>query len=136
MTSNASDRHIDRLVKARWLAIGLSQSDLADILGAALEAPAKAKAAADNVGAERLIDVAEALDIPADRLRERAVGQGAGQGEAEPRSAEFSDSMHSLLDLRLLRAFCMLRDQRTKLMFVHLAEQIAKRQANCTDDAS
>jgi hypothetical protein len=132
MTSSASDRHIDRLVKARWLAIGLSQSDLAEILGAALEAPARAKGTADNVGADRLIDVAEALDIPADRLRERA----AGQGEAELRSAEFSDSMHSLLDLRLLRAFCLLRDQRTKLMFVHLAEQIAKRQANRSGDAS
>ncbi len=131
MTSSASDGHIDRLVKARWLAIGLSQSDLAEILDAAFENPAKTKSAAD-VGVDRLIDVAEALDIPADRLRERA----AGECETELKSAELSDSMHSLLDLRLLRAFCLLRDQRTKLMFVHLAEQIAKRQANRAGDAS
>jgi transcriptional regulator with XRE-family HTH domain len=132
MTGSASDGHIDRLVKARWLAIGLSQSDLAEILGAAFESSAKTKGARDNVGVDRLIDVAEALDIPADRLRERAAGQGA----AELKTAGRSDTLHSLLDLRLLRAFCLLRDQRTKLMFVHLAEQIAKRQANCTDDAS
>jgi hypothetical protein len=131
MTSSASDGHIDRLVKARWLAIGLSQSDLAEILDAAFENPAKAKSTAD-VGVDRLIDVAEALDIPADRLRERA----AGECEAELKSAELSDSMHSLLDLRLLRAFCLLRDQRTKLMFVHMAEQIAKRQANRSGNAS
>ncbi len=132
MTGSASDGHIDRLVKARWLAIGLSQSDLAEILDAAFESPGKARGTADNLGVDRLIDVAEALEIPADRLRERA----AGQCEAELKSAELSDSMQSLLDLRLLRAFCLLRDQRTKLMFVHLAEQIAKRQANPTDDAS
>ena len=35
MTDHASDGQIDRLVKARWLAIGLSQSDLAEVLGAA-----------------------------------------------------------------------------------------------------
>jgi hypothetical protein len=84
MTSSASDGHIDRLVKARWLAIGLSQSDLAEILDAAFEAPVKAKGATDNAGVDRLIDAAEALDIPADRLRERA----ACQGEAELKIAE------------------------------------------------
>jgi|ERR1700749_946764 hypothetical protein len=132
MTSSASDGHIDRLVKARWLAIGLSQSDLADILGAAFENAAKPKPPSEQVGMERLIDVAEALDIPADRLRDRA----AGENDAELKTADISGSMHSLLDLRLLRAFCMLRDQRTKLMFVNLAEQIAKRQANRSGDAS
>jgi hypothetical protein len=80
---------------------------------------------------ERLIDVAEALEIPADRLRDRAAGE-----DAELKTADISGSMHSLLDLRLLRAFCLLRDQRTKLMFVNLAEQIAKRQANRSGDAS
>ena len=132
MTGSASDGHIDRLVKARWLAIGLSQSDLAEILGAAFESAAKPKPASEQVGMERLIDVAEALDIPADRLRDRA----AGEDDAELKTADISGSMHSLLDLRLLRAFCMLRDQRTKLMFVNLAEQIAKRQANRSGDAS
>ena len=132
MTGSASDGHIDRLVKARWLAIGLSQSDLAEILGAAFENAAKPKPVTDQVGMDRLIDVAEALDIPSDRLRDRA----ADEDDAELKAADISGSMHSLLDLRLLRAFCLLQDQRTKLMFVHLAEQIAKRQANRTGDAS
>jgi hypothetical protein len=101
MTSSASDGHIDRLVKARWLAIGLSQGDLAEILDAAFEAPVKAKGATDNAGVDRLIDAAEALDIPADRLRERA----ARQGEAELKIAELSGSMHSLLDSRCCGRF-------------------------------
>jgi hypothetical protein len=36
MTDRISDGHIDRLVKAQWLAVGLSQSDLAEVLGAAI----------------------------------------------------------------------------------------------------
>jgi len=35
-----------------------------------------------------------------------------------------------LLELRLLRAFCQLRDHRTKRLLIHLAEQIVKRQTD------
>ena len=32
--SKSTDGQIDQLVKAKWLALGLSQSDLAEVLGA------------------------------------------------------------------------------------------------------
>ena len=32
--SKSTDGQIDQLVKARWLALGLSQNDLAEVLGA------------------------------------------------------------------------------------------------------
>jgi hypothetical protein len=32
--SNSTEGPIDQLVKARWLALGLSQNDLAEVLGA------------------------------------------------------------------------------------------------------
>jgi ribosome-binding protein aMBF1 (putative translation factor) len=35
MTGGGIDGPLDQLVKARWLAIGLSQTDLAEVLGAA-----------------------------------------------------------------------------------------------------
>ena len=35
MSGKTTDGQIDQLVKARWLAIGLSQNDLAEVLGAA-----------------------------------------------------------------------------------------------------
>ena len=34
MSGKSSDGQIDQLVKARWLALGLSQNDLAEVLGA------------------------------------------------------------------------------------------------------
>ena len=36
MTGKSTDGQIDQLVKAKWLAIGLSQYDLAEVLGAEL----------------------------------------------------------------------------------------------------
>jgi transcriptional regulator with XRE-family HTH domain len=131
--SNATDGHIDRLVKARWLAIGLSQTDLAEVLEAALKQTQKDGNGSNGTDADRLLQVAEALDIPLDFFRSEAVR--TRPEEQDLASAETHGSLHSLLELRLLRAFHELRDQRTKRLLVHLAEQIVKRQANRRGDA-
>jgi hypothetical protein len=128
-TASTSDAQIDRLVKAGWLAIGLSQRDLADVLDAALS-PSAATSSRDELDrSERMIEVAQALDIALGLHR-------AGATEATATSPQLSRSLLSLLDLRLLRAFCQLDDRRTKLMLVHLAEQIVKRRTGRPDDAS
>ncbi len=114
MSNHVSDGQIDRLVKARWLALGLSQSDLAEVLGAFLPGDGIDP---DSLGPGRLKEIADALE--------------ASVLESEPvrtparRNAEM---LQSLLELRMLRAFRRLRDQQTKLMLVNLAEQMVKRQ--------
>ena len=132
-TASTSDAQIDRLVKAGWLAIGLSQRDLADVLDAALSPPATSGDELDH-GRERMIQVAQALDIAIDLHRAGVSGKGPTDAGAAP--VQPSRSLLSLLDLRLLRAFCQLEDRRTKLMLVHLAEQIVKRRTSHRDDAS
>ena len=126
--NNAPDGRIERLVKARWLAIGLSQTDLAEVLDAAFKQTRKDGNGSNGADAGRLMQVAEALDIPLDLFRGHAVG--TAEEETDLLSGEAAISLHSLFELRLLRAFHELTDQRTKRMLVHLAEQIVKRQAN------
>ena len=133
MTGNVTDGHIDRLVKEGWLAIGLSQADLAEVLGTAFQQIQKDGGGATRSGADHLMQVAEALDIPVDFLQGRSVR--AAQEEPDLSSAETLGSLQSLLELRLLRAFHELRDYRTKRMLAHLAERIVKRQANGRGDA-
>jgi transcriptional regulator with XRE-family HTH domain len=130
---NTTDGHIDRLVKARWLAIGLSQTDLAEVLETALTHTRNGGNGSNGADASRLMQVAEALDIPLDFFRRKDAR--AGEAEQDPACAETFGSLHSLLELRLLRSFHELRDQRTKRLLVHLAEQIVKRQANRRGDA-
>jgi transcriptional regulator with XRE-family HTH domain len=126
---NATDEHIERLVKARWLAIGLSQTDLAEVLGAAFQ-QARDDSRADGADVSPLMQVAEALDISIDFFHSHAV-----KIEREDRDLSSAhSSLQSLLELRLLRAFNELRDDRTKRMLVNLAEQIVKRQANRQGD--
>jgi transcriptional regulator with XRE-family HTH domain len=121
MTDQASDGQIDRLVKARWLAIGLSQSDLAEVLGAAIRPLDEDGGRSDGLDSSRLAEIAEALELPVDLLgHDGAAPRHAPEHEFEP--------LQALLDLRLLRAFRDLRDLRTKRLLVQLAEQLVKRQ--------
>jgi len=132
MTGGGIDGPLDQLVKARWLAIGLSQTDLAEVLGAAPSQTQKDDSGADGADARRLMQVAEELDIPLDFYHSPALGAGPNGSD---HSAEPRGSLQSLLELRLLRAFHELRDHRTKRMLIRLAEQIVRRQADPCGDA-
>jgi transcriptional regulator with XRE-family HTH domain len=113
MTGNPTDAQTDRLIRARLCEIGLSQADLAELLEAAFQSPAKNgdRPAAPDAG--RLAEVAAALGLP------------ARPEKAAPSSPEGWGSQQSLFELRLLRAFCELRDPRAQRMLVYLAEQLA-----------
>jgi len=132
MKGGGIDGPIDQLVKARWLAIGLSQTDLAEVLGAASPQTQMDDSGPDGADTSRLMQVAEELDLPLDFFHSPALGAGPNgfDHSADPRG-----SLQSLLELRLLRAFHELRDHRTKRMLIRLAEQIVRRQADPCGDA-
>ncbi len=130
---NVTDGQIDRLVKARWMAIGVSQSDLAEVLGAALQQAQQDANGSEEVLAGRLMQVAEALDIPIELFRNHADPAERRKSDA---ASQHAGSVQSLLELRLLLAFNELRDDRTKRMLVHLAEQIVKRQVDRQADGA
>jgi hypothetical protein len=132
MTGNTSDGQIDRLVKEGWLEIGLSQSDLAEVLSIVLRQSPK-QDDPDQLAIDHLIQVSQALDMPVDVFHQRDDETKQPTDDALP--AELSHSVLSLLELRLLRAFCQLRDFRTKRLLIHLAEQIVKRQAHYGGDS-
>jgi transcriptional regulator with XRE-family HTH domain len=126
--SNATEGHIDQLVKARWLAFGLSQSDLAEVLGAAIrQIPAEGDAS--RAAAGRLLQIADVLGFPPNFVRSSA------ETRQDHPPEQNGGSLQSLLDLRLLRAFRELQDQRSKRMLIHLAEQIVRREASRRGDA-
>jgi hypothetical protein len=143
MTGNASDAQIDRLVKAGWLKMGLSPNDLAEMFDAVLQPRTRQDRDEGQVDADRLTAIGHALEMPIDTVRHKGRGTSqpdAGQPEArQPETGQpgagsapvdLSLSMLSLLELRLLRAFCQLQDPRTRRLLIHLAEQLVKRQTD------
>jgi transcriptional regulator with XRE-family HTH domain len=129
MSGKTTDGQIDQLVKARWLALGLSQDDLAEVLGASGQPAPKANGAG-RADVSRLMQVADALGVSHDLF------QGLAPAVRKPAcSAAESETMQALLELRLLRLFRALQDNSAKQMLIQLAEQIVKRQAMRPDDA-
>ena len=124
--SSATDGPIDQLVKARWLEIGLSQTDLAEVLGSATGHNDNGLNGASEASVSRLAQIAEALDVPADFFYRQ--NGGGVHGELGEASAQSFDALQPLLALRLLRAFHELTDQQARQVLVQLAEQIVKRQ--------
>ena len=132
MTNGPTDGHIDQLVKARWLAIGLSQADLAEVFGGTLQPTPEDGNGTNCVDADRLMQIAEALQIPIDFFYSQTIG--TGPEAPDPWSAQRINSLQSVLALRLLRAFQDMTDLRTKEVLILLAEQIVKCQANRRGD--
>jgi len=127
--SNSTDGQIEELVKARWLALGLSQNDLAEVLGAPVQPPKTGNGSGrPDIG--RLIQVADALGVSHDLFR----GLASRPGKMESCATD-SETMQALLELRLLRVFRELQDHNTRRMLIQLAEQIVKRQAAHPDSA-
>src|SRR5713226_8945325 len=113
--SNSTDGHIEELVKARWLALGLSQNDLAEILGAPGQPASKTTNGSRRPDVGRLMQVADALGVSHDLFQ----GLAPAARQAESRDAD-SATMQTLLELQ---------DHSAKRMLIQLAEQIVKRQA-------
>ena len=118
--SNSTEGPIDQLVKARWLALGLSQKDLAEVLQPA----AKAANGSGRPNAGRLMQVADALGVSHEMFQ----GLAPAARKTESYGTD-SEAMQTLLELRLLRVFRELQDHNTRRMLIQLAEQIVKRQA-------
>jgi transcriptional regulator with XRE-family HTH domain len=122
MSGKTTDRPIDELVKARWLALGLSQDDLAEVLGAAGKPAKRTGNGSNRPDVGRLMQVADALGVSHDLF------QGLTLRKVEDSDAD-NAAMQALLELRLLRVFRELQDHGAKRMLIQLAEQIVKRQA-------
>jgi transcriptional regulator with XRE-family HTH domain len=120
--SNSTEGPIDQLVKARWLALGLSQKDLAEVLQPA----AKAGNGSGRPDAGRLMQVADALGISHELFQ--GLAPAARKSESFDTDTD-TETMQTLLELRLLRVFRELQQHDSRRMLIQLAEQIVRRQA-------
>lgn len=128
MSGDTTDGHIDQLVKARWRALGLSQSDLAEVLQAPGQPASKTANGSRRPDVGRLMQVADALGVSHDLF------QGLTLRKVETCDAD-NAAAQALLELRLLRVFRELQDHGAKRMLIQLAEQIVKRQATPPGEA-
>jgi transcriptional regulator with XRE-family HTH domain len=114
------DKVIGRRMRARRLQLGLSQQALGDALGVSYQQVQKYEQGVSRIGAGRLQQLAEILDVPVSVFFDEKRG-GSQDGDA------VFAVLNTRYSFRLVTAFAKMRDRRIQQCVVHLVEQVADR---------
>ena len=110
------DTIIGNRLRARRLEMHISQAELGDKLGVSFQQVQKYEKGVNRVGAARLQQIANALDVPVTFFYD---------GDNKAREVESLLFLDSAFSLRLLRAYSKIKDQTVQRQLVSLMESIA-----------
>ena len=114
----------------RRIMLGMSQEKLGELLGLTFQQVQKYEKGTNRVGASRLQQISEILQVPVSFLFEGGPGgtiNANGLAEA-PSPAYVSDFLATSEGLALTRAFTRINDSKLRRSIVDLVEQIAARE--------
>ena len=122
---NPIDRHVGSRVRMRRMMLGMSQEKLGDALGLTFQQVQKYEKGANRIGASRLQQISQILQVPVSFFFEGAPStRTEGFGEA-PSPAYVSDFLATSDGLALTKAFVRIKDAKLRRRIVDLVEQIA-----------
>ena len=114
--ANPIDAHVGNRMRLRRMLIGLSQERMGEMLGLTFQQVQKYEKGVNRVGAARLQQIANALDVPVTFFYD---------GDNKAREVESLLFLDSAFSLRLLRAYSKIKDQTVQRQLVSLMESIA-----------
>ena len=128
---NPVDKYVGSRVRMRRIMLGMSQEKLGEALGLTFQQVQKYEKGTNRVGASRIQQIAEILQVPVSFLFE---GGPSGAASAEgfdegPSPSYVSDFLATSEGLALTRAFTRISDAKLRRSIVELVEQIAAREA-------
>jgi transcriptional regulator with XRE-family HTH domain len=125
---NPIDKHVGSRVRMRRMMLSMSQEKLGDALGLTFQQVQKYEKGTNRIGASRLQQISNILQVPVSFFFEGAPhlpGQhGSGMGEA-PSPAYVSDFLATSDGLSLTKAFMRIKNSKLRRRIVDLVEQIA-----------
>ncbi len=127
---NPVDKYVGSRVRMRRIMLGMSQEKLGEALGLTFQQVQKYEKGTNRVGASRLQQISEILQVPVSFLFDGGPS-GVGQCRRLPRSASpayVSDFLATSDGLALTRAFTRIGDAKMRRSIVELVEQIAARE--------
>jgi transcriptional regulator with XRE-family HTH domain len=128
---NSIDKHVGGRVRMRRIMLGMSQVQLGEALGLTFQQVQKYESGTNRVGASRIQQIAQILQVPISFLFEgspTAVPQAEGVSEA-PSLDYISDFVATSQVLALIRAFTRITDAKVRRSIVDLVKHIASREA-------
>jgi transcriptional regulator with XRE-family HTH domain len=123
---NPIDKHVGSRIRLRRLMLGMSQGTLGAALGLTFQQVQKYEKGANRVGASRLQQLSQTLQVPVAFFFEGAplTANRPEPGDA-PSSADVSDFLATAEGLALSQAFMRIRDPSLRRRIVDLVQGIA-----------
>ena len=127
---NPVDKYVGSRVRMRRIMLGMSQEKLGEALGLTFQQVQKYEKGTNRVGASRIQQISEILQVPISFLFEGGPSGAAGsESFSEGTSPAYvSDFLATSEGLALTRAFTRIPDAKLRRSIVELVEQIATRE--------
>jgi transcriptional regulator with XRE-family HTH domain len=124
---NPIDKHVGARVRMRRMMLGMSQEKLGDSLGLTFQQVQKYEKGTNRIGASRLQQISNILQVPVSFFFDGAPSQGQeGKGLSEaPSPAYVSDFLATSDGLALTKAFMRIKNSKLRRRVVDLVEEIA-----------
>jgi transcriptional regulator with XRE-family HTH domain len=126
---NPIDKHVGSRVRMRRMMLSMSQEKLGDALGLTFQQVQKYEKGTNRIGASRLQQISNILQVPVAFFFEGAPdltgGRGQGGGKDAPSPAYVADFLATSDGLALTKAFMRIGDVKLRRRIVDLVEQIA-----------
>jgi transcriptional regulator with XRE-family HTH domain len=125
------DKHVGNRVRMRRMMLGMSQEKLGEALGLTFQQVQKYEKGTNRVGASRIQQISEILQVPISFLFEgspTAISKAESLNEA-PSPAYVYDFLATSQGLALTRAFTRITEPKLRRSIVILVERIASREA-------
>jgi transcriptional regulator with XRE-family HTH domain len=123
---NPIDKHVGSRVRMRRMMLSMSQEKLGDALGLTFQQVQKYEKGTNRIGASRLQQIANILQVPPAFFFEGAphTSHSSGMSEA-PSPAYVSDFLATSDGLSLTKSFMKIKSSKLRRRIVDLVEQIA-----------
>ena len=127
---NPVDKYVGSRVRMRRIMLGMSQEKLGEALGLTFQQVQKYEKGTNRVGASRIQQISEILQVPVSFLFEGGPSgtMPAGSFSEGTSPAYVSDFLATTEGLALTRAFTRITDAKLRRSIVELVEQIATRE--------
>jgi transcriptional regulator with XRE-family HTH domain len=124
---NPVDKYVGSRVRMRRIMLGMSQEKLGEALGLTFQQIQKYEKGTNRVGASRIQQISEILQVPVSFLFEGGpTGVAGTEGANEAASPSYvSDFLATSEGLALTRAFTRISDAKLRRSIVDLVERIA-----------
>jgi transcriptional regulator with XRE-family HTH domain len=122
---NDVDAHVGARLRQRRMLLGISQEQLAEMLGLTFQQVQKYERGTNRVSASRLFQLARALDTPITWFFEDMESDRAARDKA-PTENEEADPMSRRETLELVRVYSRIDDRKVRKKLYEMAKALAE----------